>query len=161
MSALFSYPHTLPPGFDERSVYIFYLTGDGAAPKKAAADAAALGALRPGAVAAAVGEFHPNMVVTREKTSAPLHQFFNEQRKLLQERAPKLTLVKEGPYKIAGQAAHQAELSAALDNPRLSLVQWQVVTVRDGFAYCFFATTTKQRWDGDRPKFEAFIAGWK
>ena len=167
MNALFAHAHTLPEGFEDRSIYIFYLSGgEGAAAKKSGGGEAAafsVGALRPGLspAGAPAGDFQPNVVVTREKSAGPLPAFVAEQRKILFERAPKLSVVKEGPYKVAGQAGHQTELAAALDQPRIHLVQWQVVTIRDGFAYCFFCTSTKQRWDADRPRFEAFIAGWK
>lgn len=164
MSAIFGYPLTIPAGFEDRSVYLFYLQADGPAKKGGAADAAtlAMGSLRPGAGTAASGaDFHPNVCVTREKTDRSLTHFVAEQRKLLSERAPKLAVVKEGPAKVAGQPAHQAELQAALDEPRLQLVQWQVVTLRDGYAVCFFCTTTRARWDADRKKFEEFVAGWK
>jgi hypothetical protein len=168
--ALFGHALTLPPGFEDRSVYVFHLEDGKAAPKPAgegAAEAAAFsaGALRPGLAGGAGGgapsDFTPNVVVTRERTSLPLAGFVAEQRKLMAERAPRLSVVKEGATRVAGQPAHATEVAASLETPRVQLVQWQVVTLRDGHAICFFATTTRARWDADRPRFEAFVAGWK
>jgi len=166
VSSIFGHAITLPAGFEERSVYVFHLEDGKGAPKAApapSADVAAFsaGALRPGLTTGAAGEVQPNIVVTRERTTQTLAGFTAEQRRLLAERAPSLIVVKEGPMKVAGQPAHATEVNASIPEPRVQLVQWQVVTLRDGFAYSFFATTTRARWEQDRPRFEAFIAGWK
>jgi hypothetical protein len=131
---------SLPQGFEDASTYCFYLDS---VPNRQGIP------------------FTPNMVVTREKARGSLQSYVQEERKRLLEKAPKLAVLKEGAYKVAGQPAHQAELAVALPEPRLELVQWQVATIRDGQAYCFFATTTRDRWAADRPRFEAFVDGWK
>ena len=139
-TTVFGRPLALPPGFEDASTYVYYLDavpGRGGIP------------------------FTPNVVVTREKARGSLQSYVQEERKRLLEKAPKLSVLKEGATKVAGQAAHQAELAVSIPEPRLDLVQWQVATIRDGHAYCFFATTTRDRWAGDRPRFEAFIDGWK
>ena len=165
MHALFGHAITLPEGFEERSQYLFYLDEPGAKARPGGAGSGAFpAALRPGLGGAPAGGqegFAPTVVVTRERTAQPLASFVAEQRKHLGEYAPKMSVVKDGQTKVAGQPAHQSEVAVSLESPRLQLVQQQVVTLRDGYAYCFFLTTTRPRFEQDRARFEAFISAWK
>jgi hypothetical protein len=164
MAQIFGINHALPEGFEERSMYVFYLADGKKGSKPAAASdsaMAAIGLRGAGTAGAGAGEFHPNVVVTREKTDQPLAGFVAEHRKLLREKAPKLGFVREGATRVGGKEAHEAEFQAALPEPKLQLVQWQVSTLRDGWAVLFFCTTTRARWAEDKPRFDAFLAGVK
>jgi hypothetical protein len=173
-STLFSYPHVLPEGFEDRSVLIFHLkdgkdakdgeTRGAAAGQASAVDPATLSIqqLRPIAMTASGGaSFQPNIVVTREPTTLSLQDFVAAQRANLRETSPDLAVLRDGTFEVAGLPAREAEVAVSLEAPVGDLVQWQVVTVRAGFGYCFFATTRKDRSAADRPRFAAFIAGWR
>lgn len=167
MGSIFSFQHSLPKGFQEASTYLFYLpAGDGAqeAPPLDAA-AANLAALRPdlstGRGAPPLGEFRPNILVTRKSTEHDLASFLDEHRKVLRERAPGLAIAKEGPCKIAKLPAHEFEFRVTLEKQRLDIAQAEKVTVRDGHAYSFICSTTNARWASDKALFESFVGGLK
>jgi hypothetical protein len=79
----------------------------------------------------------------------------------MKERAPRFSVLREGPAKVAGKPAHEIEFAAAVEKPRLRITQWHVLAVRDGWAYCFVATAPESKWAKLRPHFEAFIAGFR
>ncbi len=162
-STLFSFPHKLPAGFEDASVLIFHLADGASAEASPAQPTLSIQHLRPVPLpgADAARPFRPNIVVTRDRTALALPAFVADQRRNVQEMVPKLALLREGPYEAAGLPAREAEFAVSLDAPPIDLIQWQVVTVRQGFGYTFFATTRKDRWADDRPRFAAFIAGWQ
>ena len=154
MGTLFARPHDLPPGFEDHSTYCFTLADEAFPGLKAAAAPKAPPPEAKGPV------FRPNIVLTRERTGATLADFVKKERADLAERGTKFTVLREGPFTVAGLPAHQAEIAVSIEKPPAKLVQWQVVVLREGFAYSFFATTTESRFEKDRPRFAAFVAGW-
>ncbi len=172
MGSLFSsHPFDLPKGFDDRSIHIFLLvTGE---PEEdlsraledeiAAANLAGVGPGRqPARPPRPKGErFQPNVVITREKGDQPLREFALKKRKKLAAPKSKASVLREGPREIAGRPGYETEVLLAVEKPPVELIQWQVVTSRDGDLYCFFATTTRARWERDKPQFEALLKAWR
>lgn len=186
MGAIFSHPHALPPGFEERSIYLFDLIDGAGEPATAAArrpageaaapaesrDADLVDRIRMGLgpaaravpaapATAAKGAFVPNIVVSRERTASPLAAYATEKERELLQRSPAFRLVREGPYTVAGLPGHEAEFIVTVDEPALRVAQWQVVTIRDGYAYLFTCTTAADRLAEHRRRFAAFVDGWR
>jgi hypothetical protein len=167
METIFDREIEVPAGFENDSVYVYYLSENGVGGARPSAGATAMAAqLRPAsgamkAVGAAGGRFVSNVVVTRWKADQPLAAVVAENRRQVAESAPNLRLVQEGPATVAKGPAHQVEYSAQVQEPPLQLVQWQVTTVRDGYAYTFFCSCEAGRWSADKPRFQGFIGAWK
>jgi len=166
-TTLFGFPHAVPEAFEESSVYIFYLRdgGPGAAappPEVPLALAHQLGIQAKAEAGTGRGGFRPNIVVTRRATQAPLATYVEEQRRyLLSQQEPRATLLQDAPCTVAGFPGHAMTLALASPALGLDLQQWIVLTLRDGFAYAFFGTTTRSRYDTDQPHFRGFVSGWR
>lgn len=176
MATLFEFEHDRLTGFEEASLYLFYL---GTAKPKAmlnvrdsTADAFDIRTLQlmqrlgPQALAASFNAlssdegFRANIVVSRQRTEgATLQAFVNEQRRELFARTEHYHQIAEGSLSVAGEPALFAEFRVSLSDPHLVLVQWQVVAVIGDYAYSFFATSAADAWDLHKPVAEAFIAG--
>lgn len=164
METLFGRAVEVPADFDNESVYVFYLRDGGKPAAAAAAAPPAMQHLRMGAggaPGAAGGRFQANVVVTRHATDKPLAAFVADMRKQVAADAPNLKLVQEGAMTVARSPGHQVEYAASATEPAMQLVQWHVTTIRDGYAYTFFCSSERGRFAADKPRFEAFMAGWK
>jgi hypothetical protein len=177
-SELFGYPHELPTGFENRSTYIFLLEEDEKAELAAELErrlaasggfgVAGLRAELAGASPAAAGDtgphrrFRANVLVTRERTGRSLAEFVDAERADLARRGVPHEVIEDGDAEVAGLPARRAVMRLPVEQPApVELLQLQVVTLRDGWAYSFLCTTTHERFAQDLPRFEAFIAGWK
>ncbi len=171
MATIFGFEVDAIENVDESSIYIYYLTPSAEA--ASGARPAAMPAIQPGALAMqihmaqALGRtatitidepFRSNLVVTRQKTELSLGDFAALQRKGLFEQSDKYTLLNESPYSMPGLQALQAEFRVSLEEPvHLLLLQWQVLAVRDGYAYCFFTTSTSSLWEQDKARAEKVL----
>ena len=70
-------------------------------------------------------------------------------------------IVREGTCRLADLDAYEVEVSMEVASPRADLIQWQLIAMHKGFAYCLFCTTTQERWPEDKPRFEEFLSGWQ
>ena len=168
MATIFGDPHTLPPGFEDQSVYRFVLeeaecieVAPASAPSSgpAASRMEALMAL-PGAEALEPRRFRPNLFVTRERQGGTLAEAASARRQALLGSFPGARVLSEEERTLAGQPALAALVLAPLDDPPLELVQWQVVTLREGYLYGFFATTARSHWERHHPLFGALVDAW-
>ena len=85
-----------------------------------------------------------------------------EQRKAIASgQGVKVGIREERALKVGGQPGQAAVVDLNIDELKRPLVQWQVLTARDGCIFSIYCTTTPQRWEKDRKHFEDFVAGWK
>ena len=139
MSTMFSYPLTVPEGFREESTYAFVLE-DGA---------------RQG------DGFTPNVLMRRMRTDEPLEAFARGKARA-EGAISSSTVLREGACELLAVPAVEAELALEVRGQSPArLRQWQVSARHEGYVYTAFCTTTEERWDADRPRFEALLRSWQ
>ncbi|MFC1706194.1 DcrB-related protein [Planctomycetota bacterium] len=154
---MFGYPLDLAEGWEDRSVYTYYLKGTEEPTQSAMPVGVSLAASaqKPGTT------FQSNVVVVREPDKGrDLGNVVDEQRRTLQEKVPTATMMRSGDASLAGQPAREQEYRINLDHPLPTLIQLHVSVAREGYFYHFCCTSTQQRYDGDKEKFRAFMTAW-
>lgn len=112
----------------------------------------------PGALA---GSFRPNVIVAREpRRGLALEELVQLRARSLHERVPSYRPLDERPTSLAAGPAHEARRSFTLENPTLRLVQWEVTALDGDDLVTFTCTTTHDRWERDRPRFDALLRSW-
>lgn len=171
MSTIFGFEHERPAGFEDATVYRFLLGDEhgGVIELEGPAEEAkgpALGRMEaimavPGAVEEARRTFRANLTVTRTETDAPLEAFAAEQQRALVEGHPGAEVLESAERRVASLPAREALIAVPIAEPAIELVQWQVTLLRDGYGYCFFATTARSHWERHRAPFAALVDGWR
>ncbi|MHC4394000.1 MAG: hypothetical protein ACYS22_22145 [Planctomycetota bacterium] len=142
--------------FTDRSTYTFELAEPGEAAAASASPVMVRGQATSGPT------LRPNVVINRfNKSGRSLSGFVSEQKIKLAEALPIAKLEREGALEVAGGTGHELIFHLVGQRPVPSLAQWHVLIERDDAFDHAVVTTTKDRFDADRPTFFELLDSWK